>query len=85
MIEALHADIALTAMNGTLRSHDHARETDFEPGYESFLTVETVNDQVILKVSPEPQRVLVIRLFGDQSGVRRSSHVKEKVDQDPEN
>lgn len=69
MVEALHTGITLPTVNGSLRSHDHAGEADFQPGYERFLAIKAIDNQVILKVSPEPQRVLIIRLFWDQAWI----------------
>ena len=85
MIEPLHANITLPTVHRSFWSHDHAGEADFKSRDECLLAVQSINHQVILKISPKPLRVLIIRLFWDEARVACSRLIEEKVDEDPHN
>lgn len=84
MIEALDAHVALPAVHRALWSVNHARKANFKPRHEGFLTVEAIDHEVILEVSPKSHSVLIIRLLWNQSRVSCRRQVEENVDRLPE-
>ena len=84
MIKHLDADIACSAVNRTFRANDHARGTELETRHECLLSIQTIDDQIVLELMVPLCCVFIIYLLWNHSRVSCGSQVKESIDSHPQ-
>ena len=83
MIEIFHTCIAQTAVNGALRAQDHTRVAILEPGNVGLLSIQTIDNEIILELRPMSIDVLIARLLRDETWIRSSDFVQIVIDENP--
>lgn len=81
MIEHFNAVVASTTMDGALRSEYLTRVAEFQPCNVSFLTIQSINHEIVLECTSELLYVFIFNLFRYKTRIGGGRLVHEEIDQ----